>query len=56
MIHTEYTEKWGQSDETVLDGILLYNLLQHVSTPSKIPPSSNLKYTKRDHLIHHINP
>jgi hypothetical protein len=35
VIHTEYSEKWGLSVETALDGILLYNLLQHVSTRSK---------------------
>lgn len=35
VIHTEYTEKRGQSVTTVLDGILLYSLLQHVSTPLK---------------------
>jgi hypothetical protein len=35
VLHTEYTEKRGQSITTVLDGILLYNLLQHVLTPLK---------------------
>ena len=33
VVHTEYSEKWGQSVKTALDGILLYNLLQHVSAP-----------------------
>jgi len=35
VIHTEYTEKWEQSVTTALDGILFYNLLQHVPTPTK---------------------
>lgn len=50
VIHTEYTEKWGQSVKTALDGILLYNFLQHVSAHLK----THLQ-AKRGHLIHQIN-
>jgi len=55
VIHTEYTEKWGAISQNCVGWYFALQFLATRFGPFKNPPSSNLKYTKRDHLIHQIN-